>query len=100
MVITKTFDDIEFKKHPNGDGIVGNIVINGNTLSVVAGSSFYCFPKKNFKSPNLYTLYEVAVWDENGKFITKELYPGHEHDVMGWVSKDDINSLIEKIEQQ
>ena len=34
MVITKTFDDIEFKKHPNGDGIVGNLVINGNTLSV------------------------------------------------------------------
>ena len=96
----KTFNDIKFKKHPNGDGIVGKLVINGNTLSVIAGSWFYCFPKKNFKSPDKYEAFEVAVWDADGEFITQNIFPGHENDVIGWLSKDDINDLILKLETQ
>ena len=94
----KTFNDIKFKKHPNGDGIVGNLVINGNTLSVIAGSWFYCFPKKNFKSPDLFTAFEIAVWDQDGNFITDKFFDDdHDNDVRGWLSRDDINHLILKL---
>lgn len=94
----KTFNDIKFKKHPNGDGIVGNLVINGNTLSVIAGSGFYCFPKKNFKSPDLFTAFEIAVWDQDGNFITDKFFDDdHDNGVRGWLSRDDINHLILKL---
>ena len=46
------------------------------------------------------TSFEVSVWDNDGKFVTQDLYPGHENDVIGWLSKDDINDLILKLETQ
>ena len=96
----KTFNDIQFTTHPNGYGIAGILAVNDFTISVIAGPGYYSFPKQDFKSPDKFTSFEVSVWDNDGKFVTQDLYPGHENDVIGWLSKDDINDLILKLETQ
>jgi hypothetical protein len=96
----KTFNDIKFKNHPNGYGILGTLVVNDFTVSVIAGPGFYSFPKQDFKSPDKYEAFEVAVMDQDGKFITQDFFPDYENDVLGWLSRDDINHLISKLETQ
>jgi len=96
----KTFNDIQFTTHPNGYGIAGILVVNDFTISVIAGPGYYSFPKQDFQSPDKYEAFEVAVWDQDCKFVTQDIFPGHENDVIGWLSKDDINDLILKLETQ
>jgi hypothetical protein len=61
---------------------------------------FGFLPKQDFKSPDKISAFEVAVWNADGEFITQDIFPGHENDVIGWLSKDDINDLILKLETQ
>jgi len=92
----KTFNDIKFGPHPLG-GIQGKLIINGITLSVVAGKGLYSSPRTNETSPNDFDSFEIAVWDDNG-WITSELVDTNGDDVMGWQTIDDINNVIKKIE--
>jgi len=94
----KTFNDIKFKDHPVGYGILGTLKVNGFTVSVIAGPGFYSFPKQDFKSPDKYEAFEVAVWDQDGTYITDKFFDDdHDNDVRGWLSRDDINHLILKL---
>lgn len=92
----KTFNDIKFGPHPLG-GIQGKLIINGITLSVVAGEGLYSSPRTNGTSPKDFVSFEIGVWDDNG-WLTSQLVDTDGDDVKGWQTIDDINNVIKKIE--
>ena len=63
---------------------------NGIEFSVVAGPTLYSLPKDKGNSPDDFNLFEVAIFDQDGKFISSK-----EGDVLGWQSREDINKLIQ-----
>jgi len=82
----KTFDDIIWKKHRLVGAIQGLLDLkDGFELSVVAGEFQYCTPRENLGSPDLYSSFEVAIFNSEGEF---------EGEVLGWQSREDINSLL------
>lgn len=94
-----TFNDVKFKTQPMGWGIQGTLEVNGFTLSVVAGHSMYSTPREDLHSPDDFLSFEIAVFDSNGNWATKTFFPDHCDDVKGWMSRDEITELIEKIEK-
>ena len=85
----KTFKDIKWKQHKLGKGFIqGLLMLNsGIELSVVAGPGMYSLPRDAGNSPDDFDKFEVAVIDQDGKFIG---------DPKGWQSRSDIDELIEK----
>ena len=89
--MTKSFDDIQFNKHPLINGAIqGKLKLsNGIVLSVVAGESLYSGGKYGNRGPVTKledaTIFEVAIMDD-GIIVD---------DVLGWQSKKDINRLIQ-----
>ena len=73
------------------------MIINGITLSVVAGPGLYSSPRTNGTSPKDFDSFEIGVWDDNG-WLTSELVDTNGDDVIGWQTIDDINNVIKKIE--
>lgn len=91
-----TFENILFENHFAG-GIKGKLKVNGHVLSVIAGAGFYSTPRENLTTPNEFTKFEVAVFDDGGNFVTNEIVEGITDDVMGWQTREDINNIIETI---
>ena len=101
------FKDLEFKVREYGS--VGDICYskggvgaqhtfdNGITISVQASKINYSTPKENLPSADDFSLFEVALWDKDGEWVTKEFFPDHNDDVAGWQSRKNINNLIEKL---
>ncbi len=85
----KKFENIKWKQHRLGKGFIQGLLMldNGIELSVVAGPGMYSLPRDAGNSPDDFDKFEVAVIDQDGKFIG---------DVEGWQSRSDINKLIEK----
>lgn len=84
----KTFRDIEWTTHPVGEGIRGTVeLLNGNTLSIVAGPHMYCSPKMDGSTHTDYSAFEVAIFDKDDEFVCEPL---------GWQTRGDINILIRK----
>ena len=85
----KKFKDIKWKQHKLGKGFIqGLLMLNsGIELSVVAGPGMYSLPRDAGNSPDDFDKFEVAVIDQDGKFIG---------DPKGWQSRSDIDELIEK----
>jgi hypothetical protein len=82
----KTFKDIIWKKHSIPGAIQGLLNLKGGfELSVVAGEFHYSTPRENLGSPDLHSSFEVAIFDNDGNFIDE---------VLGWQSREDINSLL------
>ena len=50
----------------------------------------YSLPKDAGNSPNDFDKFEVAIFDQDGNFISSK-----EGDVLGWQSREDINKLIQ-----
>ena len=48
-------------------------------------------------SPDDFSSFEVAIFNPQGDWATKEFFPDHNDDVLGWQSREDINNLIKKI---
>jgi hypothetical protein len=93
-----TFDDIKFKQHPLGSAWAGIMSFDdGTKLSVVCGPHFYCEPKLSLRSPNEYNLFEIAILNTSGDFITEKFVEGADQ-VIGWQSREDLNKLIIEIE--
>ena len=94
-----TFNDLKFKKHPVGKGWAGFYIFdNGYRISVVCGESFYCTPKSYEKNPADYSAYEVAILDHNNDFATKKIIEQSEEDIVGWLERNQITSIMEAIE--
>ncbi len=70
---------------------------NGFELSIVAGPGKYSSPKDESNSPDDFSSFEVAIFNPQGDWATKEFFPDHGVDVIGWQSREDINNLIKKI---
>ena len=88
------FRDLEFE--PRGFGGVGatRTFDNGITISVQAGKGNYSTPREDLTSSDQFSSFEVAIWGEDGEFITKEFFPDHNDDVLGWQDRGEINALI------
>tara|TARA_R100001509_G_C4819139_1_gene199146 strand:- start:271 stop:576 length:306 start_codon:yes stop_codon:yes gene_type:complete len=93
----KTFEDIKFKQHQSGKGIHGKLTIeNGMSLSVVAGQYFYSEPRSDV-APNGYNKFEVAIFDKDGEWATQEVLGDLGDDVLGWQTRNEINSIIKEM---
>ena len=93
------FKDLKFKKKWNGVG--SNYTFdNGITLSVQAGSGIYSTPREDHSSADAYSSFEIAMWNNDGEWVTRNLIPKQHDDVMGWVSRDDINKIISIVQAQ
>ena len=92
-----TFKNLPFLvKHFGGINAVYEFK-NGWKLSVSAGEFPYSYPRENFGNPEWYSSFEVAVIDNNDDFATKRITDSND-DVLGWMSRDEINELIQVIE--
>ena len=92
------FHNIIFKKHEVLGGFRSVTHFqNGLKLSVSAGEGIYCTPKENLTSINQYLSFELGIVDAESNWVTKEFFPDHDDDVVGWQSRDDINDLMERI---
>ena len=90
------FRDLEFE--PRGFGGVGatRTFGKGITISVQASKGNYSTPKEDLTSSDQFSSFEVAIWGDDGEFITKN-FTGDD-DVIGWQSRDEINTLMDKIQ--
>ena len=92
-----TFKNLPFLvKHFGGINAVYEFK-NGWKISVSAGEFPYSYPRENFGNPEGYSSFEVPVIDNNDDFATKRITDSDD-DVLGWMSRDEINELIQVIE--
>lgn len=83
----KTFDDLEFKPHPYGEGVASQIVFdNGYGASVVSFESSYGGKKG---------LYELAVLDKDGKLTYDTPIT---NDVVGYLSPEQVTEYLFRIQ--
>ena len=88
-----TFKDLKFEKKWGGVGS-HHTFDNGITLSVQAGMGNYSTPREDHSSADNYSSFEIAMWDKDGDWITKDIVPGHNDDVVGYVSRENIDEII------
>ena len=87
------FKDLEFFKTFSGVGAT-HTFDNGITISVQAGSFHYSTPREDLTSSDDFVSFEVAMWDEDGEWVTKDFVPDAGDDVLGWQDRDEINALM------
>jgi len=46
---------------------------------------------------NQFLSFEIGIFDSDGEWVTKEFFPDHNDDVVGWLSRDEINDLMDRI---
>lgn len=90
-----TFDDLIWENHPHDGFAARHTFENGATISVVCGSFAYCTPREGMPSVEDYESFEAAVINSDHDFITSEFIGSD--DVAGWLSREQITELIEKI---
>ena len=84
----KQFKDLEFKTHPQLDGVVSRIIFdNGYGASVV---------KHEFSYGGKNGLYELAVLDKHGELTYETPIT---NDVIGYLREIDVTDVMEKIQQ-
>ena len=91
------FSNIIFKPRDVGGFTSTTHFKNGYTLSVVCGSFAYCTPREDLDSPDKHSSFEIAIWDDKENWVTKRFFPDHHDDVVGWLSRDEINDLMDRI---
>jgi hypothetical protein len=67
---------------------------NGFSISVIAGKTAYSTPREDQDSPDDFSSFEIAVFDPQGNWATKQFVPDHEDDVLGWQDRGQINALM------
>lgn len=93
-----TFDDLKFEI--KNDGMwKSKTIINGFTLSVIAGEFAYSTPRENLKNVDDYHRFESSVMDEDGYLVTRKIRKRLLDDVIGYMTRDEINELINEIEK-
>ena len=96
----RNFKDISWKLHSLDKKSIQGIIEfdSGLELSVIAGAKFYSSRIGDVKPHHSkFASFEVAVLDEDGKFIT-EKFTDENNEVIGWQSREDIDAIISKIE--
>tara|TARA_Y100000389_G_scaffold24779_1_gene21484 strand:- start:595 stop:897 length:303 start_codon:yes stop_codon:yes gene_type:complete len=96
----RNFKNISWKLHSLDKKSIQGIIEfdNGLELSVIAGAKFYSSKiGDTLPHHSKFASFEVAVVDEDGKFIT-EKFTDENNEVIGWQSREDIDAIISKIE--
>ena len=84
----KQFKDLEFKRHPQKDGVISRITFdNGYGASVVKHEHSYGGDNG---------LYELAVLDNEGQICYDTTIT---NDVIGYLRPMDVTDVMEKIQQ-
>jgi hypothetical protein len=84
----KQFKDLQFKKHPQKDGVITRIIFdNGYGASVVKHEHSYGGDKG---------LYELAVLDNSGELTYATSVTD---DVIGYLRPEDVTDVMAKIQQ-
>ena len=92
------FNDLVFTDHFHM--INAHHVFDNNwEISVSAGSGNYCTPREDLGQPELFASFEVAIFNPNGDFATKDLFQADD-DVVGWCGRDDIDDIIAMVANQ
>ncbi len=93
-----TIKEIKFEPHQAG-GFKSKTNIKDNIdISIVCGQFFYCSPRVNLSDPLEYDSYEIAIF-KDGEFTREFFDEFHGDDVIGYISEDEITSLINKIKK-
>ena len=94
-----TIDDLEFTKQTHGG--IGAVLKTKSkvTISIQAGEHIYSAPRENGLEADGYTLFEVALLNTKGAFITDKFLNCHGDQVAGYVSKDVIDTLIYQLDR-
>jgi len=87
------FKDLEWRSWQDGVAATQKFD-NGFELSIVAGPGKYSSPKDEGDSPDDFSSFEVAIFNPQGDWATKEFFPDHNDDVLGWQSRGQINALM------
>ena len=90
----KTFKDIQFFPSMGGNLKSSTEFDNGFELSVIAGEFAYSTPRENNTDPDFFSEFEIAIFNDDGEFVTKDFLPGHDDDVLGWQNRGQINALM------
>lgn len=90
------FNDLKFKPNTLGGFGAHHTFENGVTISVQASEFHYCTPKENLPSHDLYSSFEVALWDDNG-WLTRNYFPNINDNVLSRQGREDIDELINQL---
>ena len=95
--MVKEFKDLVFKKHNHG-GLGSTTKISDHTLSVQCGKFVYSSPREDSIATTAFSSFEVAVFNSDGDFVTEKFIDDSEEGgVAGWVTRDTINQVINKL---
>ena len=90
----KTFKDIEFFPSMGGNLKSNTKFDNGFEMSVIAGQFAYSTPRENSLDPDFFSAFEVAIFNDEGEFVTQDFFQDINDDVMGWQTRADINTIM------
>ena len=90
----KTFKDIEFFPSMGGNLKSNTKFDNGFEISVIAGQFAYSTPRENSLDPDFFSAFEVAIFNDEGEFVTSDFVLDLEDDVLGWQERGQINALM------
>jgi hypothetical protein len=93
------FKDLVFTPRQFGGGFGSHTEINDFVLSVQASSSNYCTPREDLTSVDDYASFEIAVWEADGdrNWVTRDFIDDLNDEVAGWQTREDIDSVIQKL---
>lgn len=84
----KTFNDLQFEKNYTLGGVKSRMFFeNGYGVSVIRNQYSYGGESG---------LYELAVLNKDGKIVYDTPIT---HDVLGWLSKEEVTSTMEKVQK-
>ena len=97
----RTFKDLVFKETIHlGQGVGAHLEFgNGHVISVQASKYHHCSPREALNSPDNYASFEVGIWDKYGEWKTREFIPGLSKDVAPFMSREQIEKVMEKIQK-
>ena len=91
------FKDLKFKKQTHG-GVGAVVEFKDISVSIQAGNFVYSTPRENLLDSSMYSSFEVAVFDKEGRFITeKYIEDCGDGEVSGWTPKERIEQLLEDL---
>lgn len=88
------FEDLKFKKQTHG-GVGATVEFKDVTVSVQAGAFVYSTPREDLLDSTMYSSFEVAVFDKDGRFVTNN-FMDNVDEVSGWTSKEQIDELLKR----
>ena len=95
--MVKVFEDLVFERQIHG-GLGSSTKVGDHTLSVQCGKFVYSSPREDATVTTAFSSFEVAIWDSDGDFVTEKFIDDAEDGgVAGWVERDTINQVINKL---